>query len=81
MGDQDCGCPIAPYFVTHQHEYVPRGIRVKVARRLVGQDQFGVVYQRTADGHALQFAARKLAGKMRSPAAKPDGCQHLLGPL
>jgi len=81
MGDQDCRCAIAPNFVTHQHEYVPGGIRVKVARRLVSEDQFRVVYQRSADGYTLQFAARKLPGKMGSPIAKPHCRQHLFGPL
>ena len=60
-----------------QLEYILRRVRVEVAGRLVGENQFRTVHQCTGDGDALQLATRELARKMISPAAQPDILQHL----
>lgn len=57
MGDNNAARAIFLDFRTHQHENVMSGIGIKVAGWLIGQDQFGTMYQRSGNGNALQFAA------------------------
>ena len=45
------------------HDFDARAA-VEVARRLVGQEQRGIVDERAGDGHALLLAARELVGMM-----------------
>jgi hypothetical protein len=52
--------------------------RVQVARRLVGQEQVGVLRQGAGDGHALLFPAAEFAGEMGGPLHQAYGRQHFL---
>ena len=56
---------------------ISAGARVEVAGRLVGQQDFGLVYQRPGDGHPLLLAAGKLPGLVGGPLLQPDGPQRL----
>jgi len=39
---------------------------IQIARRLVGQQEIGIIYQRPCYGHALLFTARKLPSRLPS---------------
>ena len=54
--------------------------RVEVARRLVGQDEFGVVHQAAGDGHALLLAAGELRRPVVEPLAQADHFGQLAAP-
>ena len=51
--------------------------RVKVARRLVGNDHAGVVDQRARNGNALLLAAGKLVGQAARLVLKTDQLEHI----
>ena len=54
---------------------------VQVTGRLIGEDDVGVTYDRTGDGHALALAAGELRREMAHTVAEADLLQHGLGQL
>ena len=57
------------------------GLGVERARRLVGQQNLGVVDERTSDGDALHLAAGELAGLFAHVLGKPHAAERLDGAL
>ncbi len=76
--DGDAALRVQPLEQAHD---LRAGLRVEVARRLVGQDDGRLGDQRAGDGDALLLAARQLVGVVLQPVAQPDGFQRLAGPL
>ena len=54
---------------------------VEVARRLVGQQQFGLIHQRAGDRGALHLAAGELPRAVLQPVAKADRVEQPAGPV
>ena len=79
VGHNNAGRTVRLYFRAHELEYILRRVRVEVAGRFVGENQFRTVHQCTGDGDALQLSTRELARKMVSPAAQNrQSLQHLV---
>ena len=54
-----------------------RGLRIQRARRLVGQQDIGIIDQGARDGHALHLSAGKLVGLFVDLIAESDLFQRL----
>jgi hypothetical protein len=54
---------------------------VKIAGRLVGEDQRRLVGQRARNGDALLLAARQLRRAMVEPLRQPENAEELVGAL
>ena len=54
-------------------------LRVERTRRLVGEDDVGLVHQGTSHGHTLLLAARELVGAMGGTFLQSEEVQQLLG--
>ena len=57
------------------HDFDARAA-VEVAGWLVGEEQRGLIDERTGDGHALLLAAGELVRMMAGPSAQPDGFER-----
>ena len=81
-------------FVRHENDRVVRvvqvlekrhdfftGFRIEIARRFVGQNDGGIVYQSPRDRDALALAAGKLVRLMVQPITEPHLPQHVRGAL
>ena len=55
-----------------KRHHLVRRLAVEVARRLVGQDDFGVVGERAGDGHPLDFTPAHPGREVVEPVAEPD---------
>ena len=56
VSDHNAGGMVRLDFAPHQPEDILRGVRVEIARRFVGKDQFGAMHERPCDSDPLQFA-------------------------
>ena len=68
---------ILGYLLEYLH-YLHARIRVERTRRLVGEQNVGVVYQRSGDGNSLHLATGHLVGLLRELIAQSDllECMH-----
>ena len=57
------------------------GVAVQIARRLVGQDDAGIVHQRPGDGHPLLLPTGELRGLVPHPIGQSDHLQQATRPL
>ena len=57
------------------------GARIEISRRLVGQQQDGLVDQRAGDRHPLLFTPRQLRRRVIRAGRQTDGRQQFPGPL
>ena len=60
-----------------QHHDLERARRVKVARRLVGNDDAGVIDKGSCDGDTLLLAAGQLIGQTPALGLEPDELEHV----
>ena len=72
MGHHDEGCRGCPATSGQQIEYLSAGVRIKVARRLIRQNNQRVFNQRPCDSDPLLFPAGKFMGKSFSLSLKSD---------
>ena len=64
MGDEDDGAPVVGG-AAQERQHGGARLGVEVARRLVGQDQLGLVHERAGHRQALLLAAAELVGHPR----------------
>src|SRR5262245_17135428 len=69
VGD-DNDCPAIPVQILEQGENPVCGFAVDRARRLVGENQSWVIYERAGNGHPLLLSARELVRPMVQPMRK-----------
>ena len=77
MRNQHAAGTARPNFARQQPQYGLRGVRVKIAGRLISQDQQGAMHERARERDTLQLAARQLARPARAPIAEADRGQQL----
>ena len=77
MRNQHAAGAARPNFARQQPQYGLRGVRVKIAGRLVGEDQQGAMHERARQRDTLQLAPRHLARHARAAIAEADGGQQL----
>ncbi len=56
------------------------GVRIQIARGFIGQDQFGIVDERSGDGYPLLLAAGELAGPVVQAVPQTDASKQLFPP-
>ncbi len=72
--------PIRLIDLSEQAVYRIRRFRIKITRRLVGQNHRRSVYQRPRNGHPLLLATGKFSRPVTHPFPKPDTLHQLPGP-
>lgn len=76
VGDQHDGVAGLIEALEERHD-LTRGLRVEVARRLIGEQQRGPRHQRTRDRDALPLTARELVGAVIHPVREVDLAQRI----
>src|SRR2546428_4343629 len=61
-----------------QLDDLPRGRRVQIAGRLIGEEDPWIVDKRPGDGHPLLFTAGQLVRKLSLLSFQPDDAEHFL---
>ena len=73
--DENHGDPLGVELLEHPQDF-HAGVRIEVARRLVGQQQGRAVDQRPRDGHALLLAAGHLRRLVVGAIGQADAVQQ-----
>ena len=80
MRDKDDRVPLLVHPLKDLHDLL-RGLRVKIARRLVRHDDVRIVHEGAGNRDALPLSARKLVRQMRPTIREPHSSEHFLRPL
>src|SRR5512139_799847 len=78
MCDHDNCSSAAVQFMKDSDDFLAR-VRVQVTRRLICQDQCGVVNQSACNCHPLLLSARHFLGPVVHPVSKPHCNQCIVG--
>ena len=79
MGHHDDGAAVFAVQAVEQFHDLGTHLRVKVARGLVGQEDFRVADDGSGDGHALALSAGELRGAVLHAVGEADALDDLLG--
>ena len=81
VGDHDDRLADFADRLAQERQHLGRGIRVKVACGLVGEDQVGSADERAGTGHALLLATGHLARSVRQTVADAQLADEVIEPL
>ena len=81
MGNYDYGLPKLGTGALNQSQHLGAGLAVKVAGRLVGEDDRRLTHERSGTGHALDLSAGELGGPVGQAVLEADGVDHLVEAL
>jgi acyl-CoA thioesterase-1 len=81
MGYHDQGHAVLLVQLAEKVEDLLGGLAVEVTGGFVGQEQIGLIGQRSGDSHPLPLAYRKLVGQMIGPVSQANDLEEFLSPL
>ena len=81
VGDHDDGLAELAHRPAQERQHLRRGVRVQVARGLVGEDEVGPVDQGACAGAALLLASRELGGPVRQAVGDPELGDEVVEPF
>ena len=76
MGDHEQGALVLLLQIVKKGEDFIAGGRVKIARRLIAEQQRGTKNESPRNGHALPLASREFVGPMGDSAVEADMAKH-----